>query len=425
MKIHAGLLASLTLACTFFAPPAHAYFEYAPNRNLQEEVESHAFRILPRSAQYSLAIDGDFFKPVLIGERNYEYYHYDTNHGNGYWLDLRSEIKPVQNLVLNLKATLTQGTTSNGPTYIAVVVPRAGLTYRVRNFLGMDWETRLSDIDRQTVGTGLFVEMKETAGGYIQATRGDFDARIMVDGTGSFGLDGGLIDFEPRFKNGLIGASVLIQEVDIDAHPPQVTGTIYSKHEFEGGLGYGVEWGVNPRSNAGLAYLTWNAEGEHWKVGLKPQFRYYGKSIMGDYARNFNHNYISYDQNDKPFTSFLDILSQGGDHVETYSGQVNLEYRFNRFYRIYAENELFDYRYHDSPEVSGIFFRAGLRFFPFHEREDEFGILVGNKYLISSTSLAPNDPTSRTYLLPNQPDFELKSLFKQINYWMIHYSIKM
>jgi hypothetical protein len=404
-----------------------AYLSYAPNRNLIEEVTEHPYRVLPRSETFALALDADFFKPVFIAGGQPNYYRYDFYHGNGYWLDLRSEYRPVPELAVNLKGTFTQGTSSNGPTYEAVIFPRVGLTYRVKSFLGMNWETRLSDIDRQTVGAGLFVEMKETNGGYISASNDALLMKVMVDGTGSFALDGGLISFELQSLNGLVGGTILFQETGVDYKPPQWTGTLYSKRSWSYGpgssLGYGLEAGMNAGSNAEMAQITYQATAwDRLKLTLKPQVRHYGKGILGSLPGQVVHNYVSYDQNDKPFTTLMNIFAYG-DHVETYSTQANLEFRVNRFYSIFAENELFAFRFHDRSAVQDIFLRAGFHFYPFHEREDEFGLLVGNKYLISSTKSSP-DSDARTFVSPTIPDFENKPLFMKQLYWMVHYSVK-
>ncbi|NDG84920.1 MAG: hypothetical protein EBX52_07775 [Proteobacteria bacterium] len=433
MKQARRIAVSFFLAGWVWVPAASAYFEYAPNYNVMEEVDRHPYRILPRSHDYAFAIDGDFFKPVFIGGGPQDYYRYDFYHGNGYWLDLRSEFKPREELVVNLKTTFTQGTTSNGPTYLALVIPRLGLTYRSYHFLGLDWETRLGDIDRQTLGTGLFIEMKETAGGYIRATSGDFEARILVDGTGSFSLDGGVNALEVQYQKGLAGVTVMMLETGVDYSPPQITGTVYSRQSWDNGISYSTELGGNSRTYAGLASVTFEQQFDALKVKLKPQFRHYGKFILGNLAGQrgqimggvqsgyLEQNYVSYDQNDKPFVLPMNIFFYGDD-VETYSGLANVEYRFNSFYRIYAETEAFSFMLHEREPVRALFFRTGFRFFPFKQREDEFGILLGNKYLISSSV---DSSGNRIFSVPNEPDFENKPLFLQQFYWMIHYSVKL
>jgi hypothetical protein len=372
----------IAFCCTFTSTIAHAYFEYAPNRDLQEEVDQHEYRILPRSSDYSFAIDGDFFKPVFIGGGPAEYYRYDFYHGNGYWLDLRGEFKPLEDLVLNLKTTFTQGTTSNGPTYQALVIPRLAVTYRAHRFMGLDWETRLGDIDRQTLGTGLFIEMKETAGGYIKTGSGDFGARILVDGTGSFSLDGGVTAFEAQWKKGLVGTTLMMLETGVDYSPPQFTGTLYSRYAWENGFSYTTELGGNNRNYAGSASVTYEHDWDGLKLKLKPQFRHYGKNILGDLAGQrgeigpdgvrtgyLEQTYVSYDQNDKPFVIPMNIFFYG-DHVQTYSSLANVEYRFNSFYRVYAETEAVTLMLHDREPTRALFYRTGFRFFPFKRRED-------------------------------------------------------
>jgi hypothetical protein len=399
---------------------AHAFFQYAPNRAVREEVEQHEFRILPRSDTFVMALDGDFFKPVFVGSGEGDYYREDFYHGNGYWLDLRGEFQPTKHLVLNLRTTLTQGTTSNGPTFNALVIPRLGLTYRQSGFLGLEWETRLGDVDRQTLGSGIFIEQKETAGGTIAARGGDFHARLLVDGTGSFTLDGGVAALEVIYGEGVLGATVMMLERDVGYRPPQFTGTLFSKGSFTEGFGYRAEAGGNELNYAALAGLDYEVELDRFKFRIGPQYRHYGRKLFGDLAGAINQTYVGYDQNDKPFTNFLNI-SAYGDNVDAFSSQLGGEYRFNRFYGVYARSEWFAFRFHDRSDVSGIFYRAGFRFFPFPGREDEFGLLIGNQYLIASTL----GDSGRVVAAPNQFDLENKPLFMQQTFWMVHFSIKM
>ena len=396
--------------------------DYAPNDHVAEEVSDNDFRILPHNEHYALAVDADFFKPVFIGYNNYNYYQYDFYHGNGYWVDLRAEFKPVEDLILNIKTDVTHGTSSNGPGYGAILVPHVGLTYRNHQFLGFDWEARLSDIGRQTMGSGLFVESKETEGGYIVAKKGDLIAKMMVDGTGSYRVEGGMIVFDVSLWDHFLGATYFIQETDNDFAPPHYVGTIYSKREWFNGLGYGVEFGGDQAATAGIAYFQFKRSFNRLNLFVKPQFRHYGSGILGSLPGNVNQNYVSYDQNDKPFTSLMDIFVRG-DNVETYSSELNLEYVFNSFYRVYVESEFLRYIYHQAPIEQSVYFRTGFKFFPFKNREDEFGFLIGNKYLIASTSQS-GSPISRTYSSPLQTDLENKALFLQQTYGMINFSAK-
>ena len=414
----------LFLLISCFASQAHAYLDYAPNANLQEEVEAHPYRILPKSEHLFLAVDADFFKPVFMGPNDFNYYKYDFYHGNGYWMDIRSEFKANEDFAVNFKASVTHGTSSNGPTYLALIIPHVGITYRQHGFLGFDWESRLSDIDRQTVGTGLFIEDKETDGGYVIAKRDQFVGKVMVDGTGSFTLDGGVIGIDLSMWDGLIGMTTLIQETGTATHQAEFTSTAYTRHAWKSGLGYGAEYGGDQIAKAGLVYAKYEADIERLHVMIKPQFRTYGKGVLGGLPGHVEQNYVSYDQNDKPYTNVMDIFAMG-DNVQTYSAQVNAEYAVNIFYHVFAESEFLDYKYHDVDPFSAVFFRAGVKFFPFKDRADEFGFLVGNKYLIASTTQTNTIQAPRTYSSPDAPDFENKPLFMKQMYFMFNFSTKM
>jgi hypothetical protein len=397
---------------------AEAYMDFAPNERLFEQLEREPFRILPRSEHWAFAVDADFFKPVFLGANDANLYKYDFYHGNGYWLNFRSEWRPVEELSLNAKLDLTQGTSSNGPTFLAFVIPHVGLTYRVGNFPGVKLEFRLSDLVRQTVGTGLFVEMKETVGGSVNASSGAWNARLMVDGTGSFRLDGGLAAVDVSYAGGLLGATLLLQEVKTEFQAPWITGTLYSRQVYPNGFGYGVETGVN--ENAGASRIFFEFEGDYGIFGyrLKPEYRYYGKRILGSLPGKVMHNFVSYDQNDKPFTLLMNIFPYG-DQVDAYSMRGEFELRFNSFYRAFADLEWVNWFYREAEDLKTVFFRSGLKFRPFRDRKDEFGFLVGNRYLNASTLT----PAGRTYSSPAYPDLQNKPLFIRQLFLMANYSI--
>jgi hypothetical protein len=408
-----------------FFTEAHAYLDYSPNANLEQEIEANPYRILPHSEHLFLTLDADFFKPVFSGGDNNSFYKYDFYHGNGYWMDIRSEYKYNDDLVVNFKASVTHGTSSNGPTYLAEIIPFVAITYRQHGFLGFNWEARLSDIDRQTVGIGLFIEDKETDGGYLIAKKDIFTGKIMVDGTGSYQLDGGVVVGDFNLWDGLLGATGMINETATSFHPPQFMGTVYSRKDWKNGLGYGVEAGGDDATYSAMAYLKYeDTFFNHLHIFVKPQFRSYGKGILGSLPGNIQQNYVSYDQNDKPFTTLMDIFVYGDD-VQTYSSQINAEYIFNHFYRLYAETELVDFQYHERDPIEEMFFRTGVKFFPFANRPDEFGFLVGNKYLIASTTQSQFSSGTRTYSDPQTPDFENKPLFLKQFYFMFNFTTKM
>jgi hypothetical protein len=403
----------------FLPGTAFSYLDYAPNEDLFRQVENESFRILPRTEKWVFAVDADFFKPMFLGSNDASLYKFDFYHGNGFWLSFRSEYRPVDDLSINIKLDLTQGTSSNGPTFLAFVIPHVGLTYRVPRLLGLDWEFRLSDIARQTVGTGLFVEMKETVGGSITGTNEGFTAKLMVDGTGSFRLDGGLAAIDVSFGEGLIGGTVLVQEVQTDFRAPRLTGTLYSRKVYENGFSYGIETGANSNASASLAYAELKGDAGLLSYRIKPQYRHYGSRILGQLPGRVMHNFVAYDQNDKPYTSLMNIMAYGDD-VDAFTLQTDAEIRFNAFYRVFAESEYVSWFFKGRQDLRTLFYRAGIRFTPFKDRDDEFAFLVGNRYLNASTQIA----SGRTYSSPVYPDLENKPLFIRQLYLMVNYAVK-
>lgn len=412
------------VGATFLSSSAMAFMPFAPNEKLIEEVKDQPFRLFPKSEKFAFAIDADFFKPIFAGGEGQKFYKYDFYHGNGYWMTTRGEFKPIPQLTLNVKVNVTHGTSSNGPTYQALIIPMVGITYNEQ--LGdTHFEFRLSDINRQTVGTGLFIEQKETDGGYVMVSHGDFVGKFMVDGTGSYRLDGGVLSLDLSYANGLVGLTGFVNETETVFQPPQTIATLYSKHTFDNGLGYGIEGGIDSEAKAAMVYGEYKATWfEKLNLWFKPQVRHYGKNILGSLPGKVAHNYIAYDQNDKPFTTLMNIFAYG-DNVTTYSTQLNLEYVFNPFYRVYAENEYIRYDYKATGILQQVYFRTGFKLYPFKDRIDNVGFLVGNKYLIASTSQVDLNQPTRTYSPPNATDFENKPLFMKQVFFMINFTAHM
>lgn len=72
---------------------------------------------------------------------------------------------------------------------------------------------------------------------------------------------------------------------------------------------------------AALAGLDYEVELDRFKLRIGPQYRHYGRKLFGDLAGAINQTYVGYDQNDKPFTNFLNI-SAYGDNVDAFSSQL-------------------------------------------------------------------------------------------------------
>lgn len=397
---------------------AHAYLSYNYNQNLRQELASQPYRILPINEKWAFAIDADFYKPVFLNNLNSESYTFDFNHGNGYWLDLRAEFSPVRNLVFNLKTTFTQGTSSNGPSYLFTPFARVGVSYRFGED-STEHEIRLSDIDRQTIGNGIFVEDKVIAGGYWKSTWDETQLRFLIDGTGTFQLDGGMYATELSFFNRGLGASLYLFEAgrfgDYNTSP---TGTVFGRLGG-GNLTTGFEGAFNYRSWAGLVYLKWRVTSEPWSFEIKPQVRYYAKKIMGNLAGDIENVYVAYELNDTPFMNFMSIMSYGDD-VLAYGSLAKVSYRPNHFYQLYFEGEptFLAYRGALAP-LKFLFFRTGFKLYPMQNREDALGFLIGNKYLAASSSSFG----FRRYTTPVDVDIENRSIFIKQLYMMFNFEV--
>jgi len=397
---------------------AHAFIEYTPNENVIDEVARESYRILPRNPHYAFAIDADFLKPAFLPCLDFAYCYADYYHGNGYWLTARAEFKPVPNITLNLKTVVTHGNSSGGLGSFALIYPLVGVTLE-KDIFGLHWETRLSEIGRQTVGSGLFIEQKETDGGYLLIRRDFVQYKLMVDGTGSYNVNGGVIAMELSFWKGLLGITSMFNEVDPAFNPPMYIGTIYSKYNPDEGLGYAAEIGGDKYNWASMAYLQYRQTWNKFRMWLKPQFRHYGSDVVGQLAKHVNTTYMSYDQNDKPYTNLQDIFAMG-DSVNTYSTELNADFRVSSFYSFFAETEAIYFDYLNASPFKSFFYRTGIKFHPIRDRDEEVGVQIGNKYLIASEG----GFGGRRFSPPTEIDGENKPLFMRQLYLMIDFSTR-
>lgn len=409
----AFLIAGIALS----ALSAEAYLAYNHNRNVREEVQSQPFRIFPGSEKWAFAVDADFFKPLFLNNLNSERYVYDYYHGNGFWMDGRFEFAPVQNLIFNIKSTLTQGTSSNGPGYLFVPYARVGVTYR---FLSSDIqnEFRLSDVDRQTVGLGLFVEDKIVNGAYWKSEWAGAQFKFLVDGTGNFKLDGGLYAAELSIANGGLGGSIFVFETErYGDYTTSPTGTVFTRWGG-GNLRAGFEGAFNYRAYAGMGYLDWKWSSEPWTIRFKPQARYYGSKIMGNLPGNIENIYVAYEMNDLPFLNFMSLMSKGDD-VIAYGALLNIAYRPNHFYQLFFEGEPVYFDFVKQENYRYPFFRTGFKLFPMVGREDSLGFLIGNKFLSASS----NSFGFRRYTTPTDVDLENRTIFVEQFYMMFNFEV--
>src|SRR4051812_41495027 len=101
MKLAALAAVALPLAW------GQAALGYLPNAGVREEVAHDPDRMLLKSEQYALTLDGWLFKTSATPD----YYH-----GNGYWVEARTELAPVRDIILNFKLAAYNGASSYGYT---------------------------------------------------------------------------------------------------------------------------------------------------------------------------------------------------------------------------------------------------------------------------------------------------------------------
>ena len=173
-----------------FEAGAESPFEYRlRNHNVKEQLETQRVSHLPQSEKLSLASDVYLWKywPDTVS-----YYH-----GPGFWTETFAEYRPASTFTVNLKILAANGSSSFGYNAASGIRPFIGLSWNPK--LSDDgWEmlVRFFDLDRETLGAGLFFQDREMSGGYlsIHNERWFFDFRL--PGTSVLNLSGDLYSSE-------------------------------------------------------------------------------------------------------------------------------------------------------------------------------------------------------------------------------------
>ena len=161
-----------------FSQLAEARYPSAlPNNNIKEEANNQDHRMIGEFEKFSLLTDGQiYFRNT--GEE--EFYHY-----LGYWVQMRMEVRPHDYLTLNLRSIYYSGSVSSGYTaptgsyHLLGVSGEWPIQSDAYSFTG-----RVMDLERQTLGTGLLIEEKETAGVWLRWEWKNGYVKYLKEGTG-------------------------------------------------------------------------------------------------------------------------------------------------------------------------------------------------------------------------------------------------
>lgn len=400
----------------FFCSVSFGYQDYRRNENLKEELDQQPYRVLPHNDVYSFALDAEIYKPYFPTDN--PIYETDYNHGAGYWLDFRSEVKVKNSLIFNSKLVFTEGTSSFGPIEKSVILPFIGFSYQNYYNENHGVRMRIIDMGRMTIGNGLIIEQKDTNGGRLSYFFGEHELSFLVDATGSFRIDGGIYAFLFHERNDQYGMYTLLQE-EIGFHYLPIF-SIYGNADLmkEGPKSWtgGAELALNREgeSFSGLLFTQYEDQWGAFKYHFKPQVRYYGRGLIGNVPGHLEQGYVAYEQNDKPYTTLMNIFTID-DHVLVGALQTRLDYQFNSFYSAFLDSEVMDAHYYDVGTFFYPFYKLGMEFSLLNGDQCKVGFFTGNKFLTTSDTFS-GATGLLAMTLPNQNHTENKPLFLKIQH---------
>lgn len=372
-----------------------------PNHGLGEEIAGEEDRIIPKTDVFSGAVDGQAYLRTL-GEK-------DFYHGIGYWVQARMEARPQDYLRVNSRSIFLSGSVSGGYTS-----PTS--SYHLFGFSG-EWpqaifggklEGRGMDLERMTVGAGLFIEERETVGALIKWSRDGHSIRLYNDGTGGLLIGDDLYNVEARLFDGYIGFGALVWTASDQSNLKENREALYylfSEHQIVGSnFGYFAEAARRGTAWAGMVGFRGHVEYGRLNLNGGLQGRSYANRFAENFAGGIEHLYVSYDQYDKRFTNAINIFA-ADDNVMAYSAQIDADLRISDRWSGEIRSEAGRFDYAEREDLPFIFYRAGLTCFPVADRQDGITFFVSNKVLTDSYAVPPYvySYTSRPLFL--QSDF--------------------
>jgi hypothetical protein len=396
------------VACTFllFFPLNTKALDYPsalPNNNLEEEIRNQNDRMVPKSDWFSAALDGQVYFRNL--EAN------DFYHGTDHWVQARTEFRPSQLFTLNVRSIFFSGSISGGYSKPTGQYNLFGFSATwPKPVLGGTIEARAIDLERQTIGQGLFIEEKEMAGVWVKWTRDDHYLKIMKEGTGGLVMGDDLTDIEAKLFGGHIGAGVILWTQSVEqSGMDQNRKPFYflnSAHALGSYVDYFAELGFRFSKFAGMIGLKSEGTTGRLKYKSRIQARSYQENVGNEFVGMIDNTYVSYDQYNKRYTNAGNIFVTD-DNVNVYSIVMDLDYELNHEWEIQSKNEVgtFDYKY--SKNKGFYFYRFGLTYFPLIDREESITLFTSNKVLTDSFSRPPSDYSNGK----NLPLFRQRSFY--------------
>jgi hypothetical protein len=374
-----------------------AYADYPSarlNQNVCEEISGQSYRLLSRKDWFCGAVDGQAYART-IGKRDYY-------HGVGHWTQVRTEFRWEESVAINFRSILYSATSSSG-------YADSNEDYHLASFrfiypekiLGAFLTLRIVDLDRQSVGEGLFIEARESNGGLMLWDWDNVQFRWLQESTGFLVGDDDVSNPEINFWERRLGLGALwfYEQPFQDKRVPYYY--LYSNIPYESWT-FSAEAGARNGTLAYLGKISHELLAGGFTMETILQGRYYPNGFAQGFAGQIEQQYVSYDQYNKYYTNSINVFARAG-HATVSSLVLNFRYEFSHAHRMGWLNEVGMFDFVGAEDDRFYFGRLEYNHYPFPLREDYFSFFATNKLLRDSYNAPPNfesltsDPLFRNY----------------------------
>lgn len=365
------------------------------NQNLCEEISGQKYRFIPKSDWFCGAVDGQAYGRTV---GNKDYYH-----GVGHWTQVRTEFHWEESVAINFRSIVYSATSSNGYASSNEDFHLASFRFTYpEKLLGAFVSLRIVDLDRQTIGEGLFIEARESNGGLMVWDWNDVQFRWLQESTGFLVGDDDASNPEINFwgKRLGVGSVWFYKELEFrDRRKPYFYA--YANVPVES-WGFSAEAGGRNNVLAYMGKIRHELLAGGFSLQTILQGRYYPENFAQGFTGEIEQQYVSYDQYNKDYTNSINVFAND-DHAVVSSLIFNLRYEFSHAHRVGLLNEIGQFDFRDREDDRFYFGRVEYNHYPFPLREDSFSFFVTNK-LMQDTYEAPpyfeslsSRPLFRTY----------------------------
>lgn len=363
-------------------PAPAGYPAPASNHDVCEELTEDTDRKIYRNNWFCAGLDGQVFLRALGKE---EFYH-----GFSYWMQGRTELKPNDFLTINIRTVLYSGSVSYSyvlPTHFFNVVGFTGIW--PEPVLGGQLKGRIMDLERQTIGAGLFLQDFDSAGMRFDWEAKPFRVRFMGEGTGVLLLQEDTINFDLSWRDDWLGAGIVWWTEKGDEVSRFNLYYLYSIIDWPNDFRSKLEINVRNQKYAGLAALEHRWLSTPWLIQTGLQFRSYQDGIGQGFVGQIHHLYTSYEQLNKSYVNTKNIFTTDDD-VLVYAGNLELAYAISDKWQIFGLVETGSFNFQNANHDKFSFYRYGMAYFPVPDRRESLTLFFSNKVLRDSFARPPS-----------------------------------